>query len=71
MQKITKDMLIGDLLRMDSDVSYVLLKAGLHCLGCPGSQMESLEDAGMVHGIDVDELVEEINKFLENKENQE
>lgn len=54
---ITKDMTIGEILRMHEDNSKVLVEAGMHCLGCPSSQMESLEEACQVHGMDVDELM--------------
>ena len=61
---ITKDMTIGELIKTDENVIPILLGAGMHCLGCPASQAESLEEAAMVHGIDVDELVGQINDFL-------
>lgn len=65
MAKVTKDTLIGEALRMDIDkVAPLLLEIGMHCLGCPSSQGESLEEACMVHGVNVDELVEKINKAL-------
>lgn len=59
---VTKDMLIGQVVQMNPDYIPVLLNSGMHCLGCPSAQGESLEEACMVHGIDVDELVEELNK---------
>ena len=61
---ITKDITIGELLKQAPDVAPVLMSAGMHCLGCPTSQAESIEDAAMVHGLDVDELMKEINDFL-------
>lgn len=61
---ITKDMLIGDILRIDSNLAPALLEIGMHCLGCPSSQMESLEDACAVHGIDVNEVVAKLNGQL-------
>ncbi len=65
MAKVTKDTLIGEALRMDIDkVAPLLLEIGMHCLGCPSSQGESLEEACMVHGVNADELVEKINKAL-------
>lgn len=54
-------MKIGDLLQAYPDKADILLEAGMHCLGCPASQMETLEEACEVHGIDVDELVETLN----------
>lgn len=71
MAKVTKEMLIGDVMRMDKDVALIFMHAGLHCLGCPASQMESIAEAGEVHGIDADALVAEINEFFAKKENQE
>ena len=67
MAQVSKDMLIGELLRVDPNVAPILMRAGMHCLGCPASQMESLEEAAMVHGLDVNVLVAQINDFLENK----
>ena len=65
MAKIDKSMIIGDILKVDQGLIPILLQSGMHCLGCPSSQMESLEDACMVHGIDVDEVVEDLNNYLE------
>lgn len=59
--EITKDMLIGEVLRKDPSLAPVLLDIGMHCLGCPSSQGESLEQAAMVHGVDADELVSRLN----------
>ena len=64
MAKVSKDMLIGQLLQIDANIAPILMRAGMHCLGCPSSQMESLEEAAMVHGLDVDVLVNPINDFL-------
>ncbi|MBQ7564473.1 MAG: DUF1858 domain-containing protein [Lachnospiraceae bacterium] len=63
-QQVTRETMIGELLSLDQDVAPILMGIGMHCLGCPSSQMETLEMAAMVHGIDPDSLVEEINKFL-------
>lgn len=62
--QVTKDMLIGELLQLDIDTAQILMGAGMHCVGCPSSQMESLEEAAMVHGMDADVLVQQINDFL-------
>ena len=67
MAGITKEMTIGEILRTNPDVAPILMEAGMHCLGCPSAQGESLEEAAMVHGLDVDVLVAQINDFLENK----
>ena len=65
--QINKDMLIGELVVMDELIPQMLMGAGMHCLGCPSSQMESLEEACMVHGIDCDDLVSKMNEILENR----
>ena len=57
MAGITKEMTIGEILRTNPEVAPVLMNAGMHCLGCPSAQAESLEEAAMVHGIDIDELM--------------
>ena len=67
MMTIRKDMLIGELIRIDECIPPVLMRAGMHCLGCPASQGESLEEACMVHGIDCDTLVSQINEILAAK----
>ena len=67
MAKVTKDTMIGELLQINADVAPLLLNIGMHCLGCPSSQMETIEEAAMVHGIDCDELVQKINEYLANK----
>lgn len=64
MASVTKDTMIGELLRIDENVAPLLLNIGMHCLGCPSSQMETIEQAAMVHGIDPTALVDELNDFL-------
>jgi len=64
---VTKDMLIGDILDIDVGIAEFLLDIGMHCLGCPASRNESLEDACMVHDTDVDELLDKINGYLSEK----
>lgn len=59
--EITKDMTIGEILRNKPDVAPILLEAGMHCLGCPSAQAESLEEAALVHGMDVDSLMDRIS----------
>ncbi|MCQ4818752.1 DUF1858 domain-containing protein, partial [Agathobacter rectalis] len=61
MARVTKDTMIGDLLQIDQNVAPLLLNIGMNCLGCPSSQMETIEEAAMVHGLDPDDLVVEIN----------
>lgn len=63
MAKITKDMTIGEILRAVPEAAPVLMSAGMHCLGCPSAQAESLEDAAAVHGIEIDSLMKELEKI--------
>ena len=62
---ITKDMTIGEILRANPAVAPILLEAGMHCLGCPSAQGESLAEAAFVHGLNVDELMEKIAALQE------
>lgn len=64
---ISKDMTIGELLRVDENIVPILMRAGMHCIGCPSAQGEGLEEAAMVHGIDADVLAAQINDFLADK----
>ena len=61
MATITKDMTIGELINVKPDVAPVLLEIGMHCLGCPASQGETIEEAAMVHGVDVNDLLAKLN----------
>lgn len=60
MAQITKEMTIGEILRTNPDVAPILMEAGMHCLGCPSAQAESLEEAAMVHGMDIEDLMTRI-----------
>ena len=62
--KITTDTTIGELIALYPQVAPILFQVGMHCLGCPSAQMETLGEAAMVHGLDADLLVEKINAFL-------
>lgn len=64
MAKINKETMLGELLAIDRGTEMILAGIGMHCTGCPASQMETIEQAAMVHGIDPDELVDEINDYL-------
>ncbi len=64
---VTKDSLIGDVLDFDMETAQFFFEIGMHCLGCPHSRGESIEDACMVHGTDCDALVAKINEYLQNK----
>ena len=68
MATATKDMLISQLLQLDRGTAAILMSNGMHCIGCPMSQAESLEEACVAHGIDVDALVEQLNEYLKDKE---
>jgi len=61
---VTKETVIGDLLDADRSTAKFLLEMGMHCLGCPSARGESLEEACMVHGVDVDELIKKINDHI-------
>ncbi len=61
---VTKDTLIGELLQIDANIAPLLMDIGMHCLGCPSSQMESIEQAAIVHGLDPDALVNKINETI-------
>lgn len=66
MVKITKDTTIGDAIQAAPGLVPILMSAGMHCIGCPSSIGESIEEAAMVHGLDVDDLMESINDYLES-----
>lgn len=59
--EFSKDTKIGEILEKAPEKAEILLEIGMHCLGCPASQMETLEEACAVHGIDVEELVAKLN----------
>lgn len=65
MAKVTKDMIIADVLKLDPNMTSILMREGMHCIGCPSSQGESLEEAALVHGMDPDILIARLNNFLE------
>lgn len=65
MTAITKDMTIGEILDVDEELIPILLETGMHCLGCPSAQGESLEDACAVHGTNADEIAAKMNDFLQ------
>ncbi|MEG1742711.1 MAG: DUF1858 domain-containing protein [Clostridia bacterium] len=61
MEKITKDMLIGDVLEKNPKAGEFFIEIGMHCLGCPSARSETIEEACQVHGADVDELLKKLN----------
>ncbi len=68
MGKITSDMIIAEVLRIDRGTAPIFLNNGMHCLGCPSSSGESIEDACAVHGIDTGKLIKELNEYFDKKE---
>lgn len=64
MAKVDKSMIISDLIKVDENLIYILMREGMHCIGCPSAQMETLEEAAYVHGMDPDVLVARLNEFL-------
>ncbi len=67
MAKITRDMIISDVLKLDKGTIPIFLNNGMHCLGCPSSSGESVEEACAIHEIDADVLVRQLNEYLEGK----
>lgn len=67
MAVITKDTIVGDILDIDETTVPIFLEIGMHCLGCPASRGETLEQACMVHGVDVDEIIEKLNAHISGK----
>ena len=67
MASITKDTIIGEILDLDQTTAPFFLEMGMHCLGCPSSRWETVEQACAVHGVNADELVAKLNEHLKNK----
>lgn len=65
--EITKQTKMGEMIEYDRGIAVVLMESGMHCVGCPASIGESLEEACMVHGLDADEVLEKINEYLASK----
>ena len=59
---ITKDLTIGEVIRIKENAPQILMSFGMGCVGCPSSQAETIEDAAKVHGLNLDELIEALNK---------
>ena len=66
-ERINKEMIIADMLKIDPGIAPILMASGVHCIGCPSAQGESLEEAAMVHGLDANELVNTVNEYLSKK----
>ena len=69
--EITKATTMGEMLQYDMGIAYVLMEAGMHCVGCPSSLGESLEEACMVHGLNADEVMANIQEYLNAKKESE
>lgn len=67
-KQVTKDTIIMDALKLDPGTAEFFFQIGMHCLGCPSSSGESIEQACAVHGVSCDELVDKINSYLASKE---
>lgn len=67
--KITKQTTMGEMLEYDMGIAYILMQSGMHCVGCPSSIGESLEQACEVHGLDADEVLQSITEYLATKNN--
>jgi hybrid cluster-associated redox disulfide protein len=66
MFRITKDTTIGEAIQVDTGIIPILMNAGMHCVGCPSSAAETIEEACMVHGMDCDDLLAEIQTYLDS-----
>jgi hybrid cluster-associated redox disulfide protein len=66
--EVTKDMIIADVLMKDRALAPIFMGHGLHCLGCAAANMETIEEAASVHGIDADALLKDLNAFLSTKQ---
>lgn len=65
MSEITKDTTIGDVLKIKPNAVPLLMEIGMHCIGCPASMGETVEEAAMVHGIDAEDLVAQMNAIAD------
>lgn len=65
--EVKLDTIVGDVVDFDENTAEIFLECGMHCIDCPVSRMESIEDAAMVHGVDADALVEKLNKYFSSK----
>ncbi len=66
-EKVTKDMIITEVLDIDQATAAIFMKHGMHCIGCPVSSSEKISEAAVVHGIDADKLIDDLNAYLESK----
>lgn len=68
MEKITKDTIVGDILDIAPETAPAFLNIGMHCLGCPASRGETLEQACMVHGVNPEDLLTKVNQMINEKQ---
>ena len=66
-ERVSKDMIIADMLKIAPGIAPILMASGMHCIGCPSAQGESLEEAAMVHGLEASKLVDTVNEYLAKK----
>lgn len=66
--EITVETTMGEMLEYDMGIAYILMQCGMHCVGCPSSVGESLEEACAVHGLDPEAVLAEINSYLESRD---
>ena len=64
--EITKETTMGEMLEYNREIALVLMNCGMHCVGCPASIGETLEEACAVHGLEADDVLAEIKEFIEN-----
>ena len=65
--EVTKETIVGDIVDFDEETADICLDCGMHCIECPVSRMESVEDACEVHGVDADALIAKLNEYFKNK----
>ncbi len=68
MAQVSKDMTIAEVISVDQGIVQILMANGMQCVGCPSSQTETLEEAALVHGMDIDTLMNSIQEYLATKE---
>ena len=66
--KVTKETTMGEMLELDGGIAVILMQAGMHCVGCPSAQMETVEEAAQVHGIEPDLLITRVNTFVDSQQ---
>ena len=67
MAQVSKEMTIAEAISIDQGIVQILMANGMHCVGCPSSQAETLEEAAFVHGMDIEKLMNSIQEYLATK----